>query len=543
MQQLLKKGLVKNISVNHKAVAAVLLTSLLSACGGSGGGSGSGGDNKINGGKTGNGVYEISGSISGLIGNLELINNKNLETVEVSGNSFAFVIKLAEQEEYDITLAKAPSGQQLCRINNGQGKAVANITDVEIVCRDWQATAKKLNSNTEPGQYPQLTRVGDNVYAQWHTDLTGIKFLNRQPYNSQTGWGSIGGPLVDYYNSYLLVGNSAGESMFVFEDRVMNRSGFYLYLRGSTNMSHTGYTVGPRTSDYAMDIDEQGHVLLVWTEVNNSSTNEVSLFYRYFNGTAWNSPTLAETNTSGNVKNPVVKFTEPGKAIVAWEFGTQSALNTSYDGLHVAHFDVSASPRWAADEAIDVYTGSCGRIQEKSVEIHITENNTPAISWIEGVGSCLAERPVQISYFEDDDWSAPLKVIDEGLVSSAKVTTLDKDKVLVAYSLANKSYAKECDVKTKTCGDAVEVANVSRTLEAMSKDNDGNVVLVWSDSGSDLYTNRYDALTSQWSEPLKLNTASGGHVDVEFNGEEFVVIWTEKPNNQWSAFAKVHGEH
>jgi hypothetical protein len=90
----------------NKNVLALAICSLLTACGGGSSGGAAGGETGSAGGTGGTGVgpknYTLSGSVSGLTGNLDLINTKNQETVSIAGNSFAFSRKLADQAQYDI---------------------------------------------------------------------------------------------------------------------------------------------------------------------------------------------------------------------------------------------------------------------------------------------------------------------------------------------------------------------------------------------------------------------------------------------------------
>jgi hypothetical protein len=545
-----------NINNMNKNVLALAVCSLLTACGGEGDGSGGAGDSIGTG--TGPKDFTLSGSVSGLTGTLDLFNTKNQETVSIAGNSFAFSQKLADQEQYDISLASKADGQQLCEVVNGAGVvAAASVTDIEIVCRDWVAAATNLNvvssadsSSAGDVRWPKITRVDDALEVTWYGWTPLGYWISKRPYTTD-GWGAEGlwikpSELTGYQDdSHKLVANTKGDSMLTFNAQSS------IIARDSVALLGPSYSNQAGDYEYNVDIDEQGHVLLVWVAPDDLVPSEQSLYYKYFDG-SWGTEVKVETNATGNVKNPVVKFIGNGVAVAAWEFATHpsTGLSYTYDGIQVSSFDASkTTDQWTADSSVDTANGTCGLVIAKSIEIDVTEDGTPAVAWMQGDGQCGSaslKQPLQISKLEQSSWSAPINVSGvDSLATSAKILSLTGNEILAAYNNNGKTYAKTCDMTTGVCASATELAAQDREIQSLAKDKNNNVMAAWlerdtADNPKDLYVNTYNASNDSWSVMGKINNDT---VDISNNvaalDEEFVVTWAEYIfPGRWAIFAK-----
>lgn len=80
--------------------------------------------------------YRIGGTVSGLQNDgsiLELRNNR-LDFLSVSVNGdFRFNVPVGSGEPYAVVVQALPAGRQ-CMVNNGTGMAMADVTDVEVIC-------------------------------------------------------------------------------------------------------------------------------------------------------------------------------------------------------------------------------------------------------------------------------------------------------------------------------------------------------------------------------------------------------------------------
>lgn len=542
--------------------ALLSATLVLTGCGGgSGGGSGGGGSTDAG---TVTKDFTLSGSISGLTGALDLINISNQETVSIAGNSFSFSQKLADKAQYDINLASAADGQQLCEVINGSSVvAAASITDIEIVCRDWVATATTLNSGTAEARYPKIARVDDALEVVWYDREIG-QWLFKRAYEAANGWAdALIYASADGYrvNSHKIVANSQGESMVNYKATRPHYGGEFIYASNSLDLSTSNFTEHGRSYGYDIDIDDQGHVLMVWVKSDNLVATEKSVYYKYFDG-SWGNEVKLETNTTGDARNPVVKFTGNGTAVAAWEFATHPGPGPSagpiYDGVQVASFDASkASNKWTADSAINTANGGCGQIVTQSIDIEVTEDGTPAVAWMQGNGQCGSaafKQPLQISKLEQSTWSAPINISGvDSSSSSAKILALTGNKILAAYNDGIKTFAKTCDMTTDTCTGATELAAEFREIQSLAKDKNNNVMAAWI-GGDNAYVNRYDVVNDSWSVMSKINKDTAGQADVAALDGDFVVTWSENRDlspssalkiaplsvatNRWTVFAK-----
>jgi hypothetical protein len=78
-------------------------------------------------------TFTVEGTVSGLVGTLQLQNNGNAITVSANGG-FAFPIPLVGGNPYSVTVLAQPAGQ-LCSVANVAGTIVnANVTNVAVTC-------------------------------------------------------------------------------------------------------------------------------------------------------------------------------------------------------------------------------------------------------------------------------------------------------------------------------------------------------------------------------------------------------------------------
>ena len=83
--------------------------------------------------------YTVSGSLSGMVGSITLLNDNSNKQKEdeyltlTADGGFTFVNLISHGEGYQVTVSTLPDGQS-CTVSNGSGVAVDNVTDVTVVC-------------------------------------------------------------------------------------------------------------------------------------------------------------------------------------------------------------------------------------------------------------------------------------------------------------------------------------------------------------------------------------------------------------------------
>lgn len=107
----------------HRFICVLFFLFSLAACGGGGNGDSS----------NVSAEFSIGGSISGLNGVLVLLKNGNDEITITTNGAYEFSTNVPENGRYSVVINNHPTGQT-CSVSNGSGTAIADVTNVSIVC-------------------------------------------------------------------------------------------------------------------------------------------------------------------------------------------------------------------------------------------------------------------------------------------------------------------------------------------------------------------------------------------------------------------------
>jgi exo-beta-1,3-glucanase (GH17 family) len=115
--------LLKSISDRalHVGTAVVAASALLTGCGSS--------QNW----DSANAYVSIGGTVSGLSGTVTVENNGANPLPVTANGAFAFPLEVANGSTYAVTITAQPTGQS-CKVTNGAGTAVQNVTSIGIAC-------------------------------------------------------------------------------------------------------------------------------------------------------------------------------------------------------------------------------------------------------------------------------------------------------------------------------------------------------------------------------------------------------------------------
>lgn len=82
------------------------------------------------------GTISIGGSVSGLAGTSLVLQNNGGDNLRITANgAFSFATLLASGSTYNVTILTQPSNPaQTCTVFNASGTAIANVTNIQIVC-------------------------------------------------------------------------------------------------------------------------------------------------------------------------------------------------------------------------------------------------------------------------------------------------------------------------------------------------------------------------------------------------------------------------
>lgn len=95
--------------------------------------------------------YTVGGSVTGLSGQLTLLNNSSNSTIISTSGAFTFSTPLAYGSSYAVTASSQPTGQT-CSITNGTGSSISsNINNVQVACVASALTVTSLAGSGTSG--------------------------------------------------------------------------------------------------------------------------------------------------------------------------------------------------------------------------------------------------------------------------------------------------------------------------------------------------------------------------------------------------------
>src|SRR5580704_7224246 len=108
-------------------------------------------------------TYTISGTVTGVTGTGLVLqdNGGNDLTVSANATSFSFTTPVASGGVYSVTVFTQPA-DSTCTVNNGDGKAMANVSNVSVTCSQLYSIGGTIQGLTGPGLVLQ-DNGGDNL--------------------------------------------------------------------------------------------------------------------------------------------------------------------------------------------------------------------------------------------------------------------------------------------------------------------------------------------------------------------------------------------
>ena len=278
--------------------------------------------------------HSVGGSVSGLqSGHSIVLQNNGGDNFTVSSNGdFTFTTTLQSGASYDVSILTPPSGQS-CTLNNGSGTiAAADVDDVTVVCRTWQAAALIENNDSGAATNPQIAvDTNGNAIAVWQQD-DGLRtniWANR--YTPSGGW--VTATLIENNNSGAaqsprIAMNAGGDAVAVWQQSDGAR--FNVLANRYTTAGWEGATLieSDNTSDAthpAVAITDDGNATAVWQQSDSLRTNIWA--NRYTAAAGWGSATLIESDNNGDAQLPQIAATSNSDAAVVWQQSDGSRFN------------------------------------------------------------------------------------------------------------------------------------------------------------------------------------------------------------------------
>lgn len=341
--------------------------------------------------------------------------------------------------------------------------------------RSWETPILLETDDSGDANYPQVAfDSAGNAMAVWQQ--SGNILANRY---TATGWGTP--QVIDS------AAGSADRPQVAFDPEGNAMAVWYQSDSGYNSVYANRYTAGSgwgtaekiETTDSGdadkpqVAVDSDGNAIAVWHQTDGSVFSIWANSYTV--GSGWDTPTLLETDDSGDAYDAQVAFDPEGNAIVVWE-----------------QFDGSYYSIWTNRYTVDTGWGTAERIETNDGD---TWNPQAAI---DPAGNAIAV------------WSQ-----SNGIVSTIRANI---------YT-ASVGWGEAEEIGTDV-GDA--------WLPQVAVDSYGNAVAVWrQDDGGryDIWSNRYIAGTG-WGTPGKIETDDSGHagdpqVAVDIYGNAIAVWWQE----------------
>jgi hypothetical protein len=172
-------------------------------------------------------TFTVGGTVSGLAGaGLVLQNNGGNNLTVTANGTFTFAAPVASGGAYDVTILIQPSSPaQTCTVTNGSGVAVANVTNVQVICAaDEWTWVNGPDSSGQIGTYgtigtsaPGNVPGGTDTSVSW-TDAAGNFWLFGGRGLDSAGTTGVLNSLWEY---------SAGEWTWIGGSSLANQSGTY----------------------------------------------------------------------------------------------------------------------------------------------------------------------------------------------------------------------------------------------------------------------------------------------------------------------------
>ena len=213
-------------------------------------------------------TYTVGGTVYGLDGSGLVLQDNLADNLTLSSTgAFTFPAALASGENYSVTILTQPSNpQQVCILNNAVGTAIANVTNVQVMCTTviaghsqwtWMGGNGPANYGTlgkpAPGNLPPVRQYA----ANW-TDASG----NLWVFGGNAG--SLGNNLIGPCGATPL-------TYFDFHDLWKYSGGQWTWVAGSQSTTSTQPGVyGTQGTPSSANFPGARHGAVTWTDVSGN---------------------------------------------------------------------------------------------------------------------------------------------------------------------------------------------------------------------------------------------------------------------------------
>lgn len=248
-------------------------------------------------------TFTVSGTVSGLVGTLNLSNN-GVDALVVNANgSFTFPTSVAVGSTYAVTVSTQPLNQT-CTVTNGTGTmGAANVTNVAVACAATLFSA----GNTYTG-----TAGAGDVFSGPIAGLSGSTF-NGDAADTDTITLTTAG------TANINNGSTGGTMTNIKTLTLANGTNTITFANGASGIA----TVAGGTGDDAVDLTNTGNSFLAGTVTLGAGNNSLTLENKTYTGTFTAGAGVSDTlylasgsNTSGATVTGFENLSLPSGATV-----------------------------------------------------------------------------------------------------------------------------------------------------------------------------------------------------------------------------------
>jgi hypothetical protein len=280
------------------------------------------------------------------------------------------------------------------------------------------------------------------------------------------------------------------------------------------------------------EIGMQGNndITAVWDQFDGTHWN---IWANQFNGSEWGTPELIETDNAGDAVSPRIGMDSSGSAIVVWQRWDGTRYNiwsNRFDGFV-----------WGTPEQIDTNTNDASQPQ-----ISMDNTGTAIAVWHQFDGTHVN---IWANRFDGSAWGTP-ELIETDNAGDAIYPHISMDDTGSASAVWRQSdgirynaWANRFDGSTWGTPELIETDNAGDVLyPRISMDSTGTAIAVWGQSDGiryNIWANRFNG--SAWGTPELIETDNAGdalypQISMDDVGTA-IAVWGQSDGTRYNAWA------
>lgn len=441
--------------------------------------------------------------------------------------SFTPAARLAMQADYTATLSTA--------ITDLSGNPMEADYAFSFTTGDgeWKAPDKVQSNETNSGLYPQLAMNSNGVVmAVWLQSDDGYDSIWANSFDGSV-WGTA--QLIENNSlgnaEYPQVAMSAnGNALAIWAQSDGTRKNIWANHFDGTDWGtaqlletdNAGNAEEPQIAVYA-----DGKALAVWTQSDGTRKN---IWANYFDGSAWGTAQLIETDNAGNADVPQIAVDGDGNAIAVW-----AQLDGTRKNIWANRFNGSA---WGTAQLIENYDAWSAEYPQ----ISVGADGSAVVVWYQYDGS---NYNIWANHFDGSAWGTAQTIESEASNGfNPRVAVNSSGRAVAVWRMGSSNdniWANHFDGSAWGTAQLIEDDAESARDPRIAIDAEGRALAVWMQALPSPYrirSNRFDGST--WGSDQLSGNASGyaQSPQIAMNSEGFAwAVWTQDDGSGYSIWA------